>query len=110
MNFGKGRVLLIGLLLLTGCATNKIDWNSRIGTYTYDEAIIELGVPDRSATLSDGSVVAEWLQYRGSGVGTIYYYPHSRVGTYDVTQFPDGYLRLVFGPGQKLVRSEKFSR
>jgi spermidine/putrescine transport system substrate-binding protein len=50
------------LVLVVGCATTKIDWNSRIGQYTYDEAIAELGVPDRHAQLTDGSIVAEWLQ------------------------------------------------
>ena len=110
MNFGKGKIVLLALLLLTGCATNKINWNSRLGTYTYDEAIIELGVPDRSATLTDGTVVAEWLQYRGQGIGTVHYYPYSRIGTYDVSQFPDSYLRLIFGPDKKLVKAEKFAR
>ena len=32
------------LLVLSGCATTKIDWNSRVGNYTYDNAIAELGV------------------------------------------------------------------
>ena len=34
------------------------------------EAITELGVPDRSATLTDGTTVAEWLTSRGSTFGT----------------------------------------
>ena len=109
MNFEKVGALITVLFLLAGCATNKINWNSRVGTYSYDDAIIELGVPDRSATLSDGTMVAEWLQARGSAVGTISF-PGSRVQTYDVTQFPDHYLRLVFGPDKRLVRAEKFAR
>jgi hypothetical protein len=110
MKFNQRSIFLLILFLLTGCATNKIDWNARVGSYTYDNAIIELGVPDRTATLTDGTTVAEWLQYRGQGVGTVYYYPHSRLGTYDISRFPDRYLRLVFGPDQKLVRSETFAR
>ena len=103
-------VFVLGLFLLAGCATSKIDWNSRVGSYSYDDAIVELGVPDRAATLTDGTTVAEWLQYRGQGVGTVYYYPHSRIGTYDVSRFPDHYLRLVFTPDKKLVRAEPFTR
>lgn len=96
--------------LLAGCATNKIDWNSRTGNYTYDEAITELGVPDRSATLSDGTVVAEWLSVRGGMYGNFYTFPGSRFQSYDINQFPDRYLRLVFGPDKKLLRAEKFAR
>jgi hypothetical protein len=56
-------------VFLVGCATTKIDWNSRMGSYTYDEAVAELGVPDRKETLTDGSIVAEWLNAAGWGVG-----------------------------------------
>jgi hypothetical protein len=38
---------------------NRLD--SRVGTYTYDQAIAELGPPDKSAQLSDGQTVAEWV-------------------------------------------------
>ena len=45
--------------LTTGCKTApKIDWNSRVGNYTYDQAVAELGPPDKSAKLSDGKTVA----------------------------------------------------
>jgi hypothetical protein len=110
MRSGKFLISLFSLCILAACATNKINWSSRIGTYTYDDAILELGVPDRSATLTDGTTVCEWLQYRGQGIGTVHYYPGSRIGTYDVSQFPDSYLRLLFGPDKKLIRSEKFAR
>ena len=33
---------LLALTLMVGCAT-RIDWNARIGTYTYDDAVKELG-------------------------------------------------------------------
>ena len=57
-------------IFLAGCATKpKIDWASRVGNYTFDQTVTELGPPDRSAKLSDGSVVAEWLTRRGNPGG-----------------------------------------
>ena len=97
-------------LLLGGCATTKFDWNSRVGNYTYDDAIAELGVPDRDATLTDGSVVAEWLQTRGGAYGTTYSSRYSRFHTYDVHEFPDRYLRLTFGPDRQLRAATRFAR
>jgi hypothetical protein len=103
-------LFVVLVLFLTGCATTAIDWNSRVGNYTYDDAIAELGVPDRDATLSDGSVVAEWLQYRGGAYGTTYHTRYTRFHTYDVHEFPDRYLRLTFGPDQQLKASTHFKR
>jgi len=102
--------LLSLCLIIVGCATTAIDWNSRVGQYNYDQAITELGVPDRSATLSDGTIVSEWLRTRGTAYGTSHGFRGSRFQTYDINQFPDRYLRLVFGPDKQLVRSEKFAR
>jgi hypothetical protein len=98
------------MILLAGCATTKVDWNSRLGQYTYDDAVGELGVPDRQTTLSDGSQVAEWLERRGGGYGTGYSPRWSRFQTYDVYEYPDRYLRLTFGPDGKLNRAGNFSR
>lgn len=81
-----------------------------MGQFTYDDAIKELGVPDRSATLSDGTIVAEWLQARGQAYANGFAFPRSRFQTYDFTQFPDRYLRLVFSPDLQLVKAEKFAR
>jgi hypothetical protein len=104
--------VLCGFLLLTGCLGEpKINWQSRIGTYTYDQAVTELGVPDRSATLSDGSIVGEWLTSRGAEYGTSFPAPRGfAVQTYDVNRFPDEYLSLTFGPDHKLAKSKKMIR
>lgn len=101
---------LAAAILLLGCATTRVDWNSRVGQYSYDDAITELGVPDRQATLSDGSIVGEWLQRRGGAYGTSHSFRGSRFHTYDISEFPDRYLRLVFGPDQQLARAENFAR
>ena len=47
---------LLGALVVSGCVTNRVNWNARIGNYTYDQAIVELGPPDKVAHLSvDGT-------------------------------------------------------
>lgn len=55
-------ILLMFTAGLSGCrSTPKVDWNTRIGTFTYDQAVAELGPPDKSAKLTDGRTVAEWV-------------------------------------------------
>ena len=97
-------------LFIAGCATTKIDWGSRIGSYTFDDAVVELGVPDRQATLTDGSIVAEWLTRRGGAYAHGYSFPRGRFHTYDITEMPDRYLRLIFGPDRTLARAGNFAR
>jgi len=109
--------LLLGCflaLLLAGCSsTPKVDWNSRVGTFPYDQAVAEMGPPDKSAKLTDESTVAEWFIKRGSsvsfGVGTGFYGGGSSVGVgQTVTTSPAGeYLRLTFGADGKLTRWER---
>jgi hypothetical protein len=98
------------LLFLLACATNKVDWQSRVGNYTYDQAVLEMGVPDRSTTLSDGSIVGEWLTVRGTSYGTISSHPGSSLANYDVNQFPDRFMRLTFSKDGKLTGFQKFAR
>src|SRR5687767_9881823 len=91
--------LIWAALFLVACNTPKINWDSRVGNYTYDQAVIDFGPPDKSARLSDGSTVSEWLTYRGSR-GTSHYYhgpfythPYGSMGYYDPPT-PDRFLRL----------------
>jgi hypothetical protein len=104
------------VVFLVGCATApKIDWASRVGNYTYDQAVLELGPPDKSAKLTDGTTVAEWLTARGGsggysgidyGYGPYYgrwpYHYYGPVYHYYESPSPDYYLRLTFGPDGKL--------
>lgn len=112
-------VLLAGWL--AGCATTpKIDWAARVGNYTYDQAVVEFGPPDKESTLSDGTRVADWLTRRGYRqvypVGG-YYYPQSPYGysgyyppTYIDTSSLDYFLRLTFNAEGQLRTWKKFSR
>ena len=107
---------ILAALLLAGCVTPKIDWAARVGNYTYDQAVIDLGPPDKHANLSDGSIVTEWLAHRGYVYETADYYPFYTPGfvvpsgTYAVHRVPDDFLRLTFGADGKLKAWEKFYR
>ena len=91
-------------LFLVGCATARIDWNSRIGNYTFDQAVLELGPPEKSATISDGTKVAEWLTTRGYARGTMtsfdgfggYYHGYPWIHFYSEQPSPDHFIRLTF--------------
>jgi len=105
-------VCLTGLfVLLAGCATQRVDWTARVGNYTYDQAIVELGPPEKSAKLTDGSVVADWLTRRGETIlspigGGFYPYRHAWAGPVGpnlmVVNTLNYYLRLSFDPAGKL--------
>ena len=62
VKFSLPVTLALTVAFLAGCKTPPpIDWNSRVGHYTYDQAISELGLPNRQARLSDGKVVSKWF-------------------------------------------------
>jgi hypothetical protein len=103
-------------LCLIGCATKKhgIDWQTRVGSYTYDQAVSEMGPPDKESKLSEGTRVSEWhLKERGGmnlsfGLGSYSRYSGVGVGQ-DIGTFGGGhdYLRLVFRPDGILKSSER---
>lgn len=120
--------VLLGLLgfLLTGCLSPPgdpksplVDWNKRIGNYTYDLALKDLGVPAHSTRLPDGSLVADWLIKKGNP-GSADTSDAQVQGGYVVpplwdnpfpmgsSQTPTRYLRLTFGPDQKLTGWRKY--
>ena len=110
------------MALTNGCATpHRVNWNTRIGQYNYDQAIKELGVPDKFQKLSDNSAVAEWAlahytldcaTYGYSGG----YWQHGWVAPaigYGYPTGPDFYnrwLRLVFGSDGKLAMFKQYDR
>jgi hypothetical protein len=108
----------VGLLLsavLVGCATPRVDWNSLVGTYSYDQAVLDLGPADKYAKLQDGTVVAEWLMRRGHSYSyspfAYGYYPWSYgpyYPSYIDSYSPDYFLRLIFSPDDKLKAFKNF--
>src|SRR5262245_31245641 len=114
----RGLLPMAALLavVLAGCATQKVDWAGRVGHYTFDQAVLELGPPDKQAKLEDGTIVAEWLTRRGYAYGApafgyspwSYHGPHYPLYVNSYT--PDSFLRLTFGPDGRLRSWRKFSR
>jgi hypothetical protein len=103
-------VLILASLVLAGCVTTpKIDWPARVGNYTSDQAVVEFGPPDKTATLSDGTVIADWLMRPAQTVTApepyflppgCYFGPLTPM--YSETRVPALYLRLTFGTDGKL--------
>jgi len=109
--------MMLMALMLTGCVTQKVDWNGRVGNYTYDQAVMELGPPDRCAKLTDGMVVADWLTQHAQMVFApepyfaqpgIFFGPLTPMPT--ETYFPAQYLRLTFGTDGKLKTWKELAR
>jgi hypothetical protein len=126
-NAGRGLLWLCFIsfvLLLAGCATTpKVDWTTRIGTYSYDQAVMDYGPPDKQAKLDNGVVVAEWLTRRGYSYAyppypfPSYSYYHWYYGPWyqhpfymDTYNAPDSFLRMVFTAEGKLASYKKFYR
>jgi len=104
-------ILITLAVIIGGCATKpKIDWNARIGNYTFDDAVREMGPPDKSAKLSDGTLVCEWLIMKGYSRGHYAYFPGSLPYYWTDPPSPDRFLRLVFSPDGKLTEWKKYSR
>jgi len=106
---GKWLAPMLAALALAGCVTQTIDWSARVGNYTYDQAVTELGPPDKSAKLTDGTVVADWLTHRAQTIVApepyfappgCYFGPLTPMRT--ETCVPARYLRLTFGADGKL--------
>ncbi|HXI69333.1 MAG TPA: hypothetical protein VNN22_03135 [Verrucomicrobiae bacterium] len=104
-------------LVLAGCATApKTNWAARVGHYTYDQAVLELGPPDKVAKLDNGIIVADWITQSAQTVGPTgpylirpgYY--GMGPGGYGPTYFPAWYLRLTFGADGKLTGWKKYSQ
>lgn len=112
-------LILVLVALVSSCATHRIDWAARVGNYTYDQAVVDIGPPDKQARLTDGTLVADWLTRRAYHdyypVGGYYSYGHYRYyrpfpPTYLDTYSPDYFLRLTFAPDGRLQSWKRFTR
>lgn len=121
-------LLLAASLALAGCASSAktdkpakvdprtINWSERVGIYTYDQALAELGRPMVTGESSEGRT-AEWVLRRspqmsfGFGVGGGSFGSHSGVGVgvgSSVSPPPHGEnLRLIFDRDGKLKEWSK---
>ena len=81
-----------------GCETyGKADWKARVGQFSWDQAIEELGPPESEAKTSDGSRVASWVISRSRTYSTAVRGPlfWSWSGQ-DVTTTAESHLLLAF--------------
>jgi hypothetical protein len=108
---------LLAALVFAGCATGpKIDWAARVGNYTYNQAVLEFGPPDKIAKLDNGVIVANWITHQGyaySTGGAVAYgnYPGTLiVPAYNQSYSPTYYLRLTFGADGKLTAWKKYAQ
>ena len=63
-------ILALAFGLFTGCKSNPpVNWNTRVGSFTFDQAVAELGPPDRQTKLADNKTVDQWITHRNGGTG-----------------------------------------
>lgn len=109
-------VLFFIVAFVSGCATApSVDWSSRVGHYTYAQAVNELGPPDRQIQLMNGATEFRWslqpatsaagmnrtgINYNGmnNGPGT---------GLNSSTGFNNRYLQLTFNANGVLTTWSK---
>lgn len=104
---------------LVACATTSgIDWNQRLGKYSYINALAELGKPENTSVRPDGTRDAEWLLRRGArgsagyGEGGVFATPGYLEPPYnrEIPPIPSQYLRLSFSTNGMLTSWAKVAR
>ena len=108
-------LFVIAAAFFIGCSsTPPVDWNSRVGVYTYNQAVTDLGPPDKQAKLTDGQTVAEWVTHRSGGTGLslgtgFFSGGGSAVGVGVGHSIGEGdkVLKLTFGADNKLLAWSK---
>jgi hypothetical protein len=102
-------VLFFAVAFIAGCKTTPaVDWNSRVGVYTFNQAVADMGPPAKQSKLSDAKTVDQWITLHGSnGVFTGGGFNNNNYGMgagQTIAQsYKDHVLELTFGPDGKLV-------
>ena len=102
-------ILFLAVAFIAGCKTTPwVDWNSRVGSYTYNQTLAELGSPDKQTKLSDGKTVDQWITLHGSngfsmGEGFNNNNYGMGAGQTIAQSYKDHVLELTFGTDGKLV-------
>lgn len=98
-------VLAAVVLCWSGCrTTGGSNWDKRIGEATFADAVGELGQPERSVELSDGSLVAQWLHRKGEDrLAHKILYGGGPSDLKDEPRMSDKYLNMTFDQGRKLT-------
>jgi len=102
-------ILFLAVVFIAGCKTiAPVDWNNRVGTYTYDQAVADMGSPNTQTKLNDGREVAQWITLHGSnGLSMGGGFNNNNYGMgagQNIAQsYKDHVLELTFGKDGKLV-------
>jgi hypothetical protein len=102
-------ILFLAIVFIAGCKTMpQVDWNSRVGAYTYNQAVADMGPPDKQGKLSDGKTVDQWITLHGSNgvfIGGGFNNNNYGMGAGQTIaqSYKDHVLELTFGPDGKLV-------
>lgn len=108
--------LLFLAFLISGCATQRVNWQTRVGNYTYDNAVHEYGPADKRDQLSDGTVVADWIVREGHAVTVPQPYLTGPDGmgaarpVFNSGYMPAYFMELTFGPDGKLASYKNYYR
>jgi hypothetical protein len=102
-------ILSLAVVFIAGCkTTTQVNWDNRVGSYTLDQAVADLGQPSKQAILSDGKNVAQWITLHGSngfvaggGFGNGNYGMDAGQGI--AQSYKDHVLELTFGTDGKLA-------
>ena len=102
-------------LVGAGCqALQQVDWDGRIGQFSYEQAVAELGRPVEETELSGGMRRTEWISNSGISMGRAlagagYQRRTTSVVPLEPTEIHrlrDRYLRLTFDKAGRLVAWE----
>ena len=105
---------LLGLIG-AGCqALQQVDWDGRIGQFSYEKAVAELGRPVEETELSGGMRRAEWITNSGISMGRALagagYQRRSMsvvpLEPTEIHRLRDRFLRLTFDKAGRLVAWE----
>jgi hypothetical protein len=114
VKFSLPVILALAVAFLTGCATPPpVNWDTRVGHYTYDQAVTDLGPPDRQTRLSDGKVVSKWFVQAPVGSrfngGMSYYGSNHGFGAGQAvgSGINNQMLQLTFDPNGTLIAWSK---
>ena len=102
-------------MLGAGCqALQQVDWDGRIGRFSYEQAVAELGRPVEETKLSGGMRWAEWITNSGDSMGRALAGAGNKrrsmsvvlLEPTEIQRLRDRYLRLIFDKAGRLVAWE----
>jgi hypothetical protein len=93
-------ILLSIVAFAAGCVAPRVDWDSRVGVFDYDQAVHELGQPSKVEPLPDGQTVAVWVSHYSVNGGAADmdsgFYSHSPSLSPPTSGNRESQLRLTF--------------